>query len=96
MKTLMDLLNLMDLPIIILIVLPKLKTYIPVHLRDITNQLNLSAIQDNTYYKLVKKLNMIDESIALVPVLVLILGIYGLTTYLKESKGGKEQKKERS
>ena len=43
-----------------------------------------------------KKLNMIDESVALVPVLVLILGIYGLTTYLKESIGGKEQGRERS
>ena len=39
---------------------------------------------------------MIDKSITLVPVLVLILGIYGLTTYLKESKGGKEQGRERS
>ena len=39
---------------------------------------------------------MIDKSIALVPVLVLILRIYGLTIYLKESKGGKEQGGERS
>ena len=39
---------------------------------------------------------MIDKSIALVPVLVLILGIYSLTTYLKESKGGKEWGGERS
>ena len=75
------------------------ETYIPMHLRnitDITNQLNLSATQGNVWYKLVKKLNMIDKSIALVPVPVLILGTYGLTTYLKENKGRKEQREERS
>ena len=79
--------------------LPNLKTYIQMHLRnitDITNQLNLSATQGNVWYKLVKKLNMIDKSIALVPVPVLILGTYGLTTYLKENKGRKEQREERS
>ena len=99
MKTSMDLPSLMDLPIQILMNLPNLKTYIPVHLRDITditNQLNLLATQGNVWDKLVKKLNMIDKSITLVPVLVLILGIYGLTTYLKENKGRKEQRKERS
>ena len=99
MKTLMDLPSLMDLPIQILMNLPNLKTYIPVHsmdITDITNQLNLSATQDNVWYKLVKKLNIIDKSIALVPVLVSILGIYGLTTYLKENKGREEQRKERS
>ena len=55
MKTLMDLPSLMDLPILILMDLPKLKTYILVHLRDITNQLNLSAIQDNALLQIGEK-----------------------------------------